>query len=165
MFSNIHYECVQSAVESMDINTNVSKVLLKRKLKEIWKAVGSPNICTEKIRWNWKVETILFGLFNNVDRDNCLHKLFDKTVRIGQTTDGKIVIFSDVYDTYNGSIIKMIQCNSANGGPPIQLFQKTYTPPGDGLYKDAWEPPPRFKMLCTGYRDFYRGTISGFIIG
>jgi len=178
-----HYATVKEAFESLNIDKKCPKLLVRRRLKELHKVMdcGRMYIYKQTPR-NTPFQSlptnlfgpygregfymggntashVLFQTFNN--NDTILSRIFVKSIRAACSGD-KVIFFSDVYTHYPEKHNMLLDCVTKYNGPPIYSFKKTYP---KLPFQNGWFPPKKFKMINTGYERFYRGTLSGIIVG
>ena len=145
------YSSAEEAFYSLNIGKTLKKRLVSRKCKKVGNAV---NIKVPRMIADWLVGYIFQREYK--DRD-----LFRKAIRAGQVNDtDHIVVFADEYVHSTESIDRLIeQCT--NAGIVIEPFEKRYP---QLEFSEGFIPPDHINYLHSGYDQFYRGVLSGFII-
>ena len=142
-----NYNTAEDAFNSLNIGIRFNKVHCRKALQKIVNA----HIYPKRIP-----RPSLYDMTYHFD-----HKLkfVDKSIRLGMTVDGKVVMFADVYgDHYDDGMIENI---ANNNNINIEKFHKKY---GRLEFQNGWVPPKNTKYEFSGYKQFYRGNLVGFII-
>ena len=145
----MQYESAREAFLSLGANKRLSKALVSQTCRRI------ANVYGVKMHGG-PAETMAHMLFKNTVSDL---QIFIKSVRVVQV-GSKVVFFSDVYHARGDAIEAFAErCRSA--GIPVSHFEKRYP---QTVVRDTFEAP-KASIMNLGYAFFYRGTLSGVVVG
>jgi len=143
------YNTAEDAFNSLNIGTRFNKVDCRKALQKIVNAhiypkrIPRPSLDEMTYHFDHKL------------------KFVNKSIRLGMTVDGNVVMFADVYGDYYNEGWKRIENIAKNNNINIEKFHKSY---GSLEFENGWKPPENTKYEYSGYSKFYRGNLVGFII-
>ena len=146
-----NYNTAEDAFNSLNIGTRFEKVPCRQALKKIFE------ILDIKINIRNPSLSDLVSYYTSERRINFV----DKTLRIGMTPNGSVVLFADVYGDHYSERIKNIVNIAKNNNINIEKFHKKYA---KLRFQNGWVPPEDTKYHWSGYSKFYRGNLVGLIV-
>ncbi len=147
------YNSAEEAFNSLNIGIRFEKIPCRHALKKIFEILD----IEINIR-NPSLSDLVLKLCNSRR-----WRMGGKSLKIGMTINGDIIILSDVYDylPQHKEVCENIVNIANNNNINIEMFEKSY---GRLEVQNSFYPPANTKWYCEGYSKFYRGILVGLII-
>jgi len=152
------FDSAENAFKSLNIGSAFDKRHAARRCKEVEKLINHG-------AWSKSATALDYCTIFRNSPHNCSLP-FVKSLKMGQVNGTQTVaLFSDEYGHRNEADEKLmidLKSTCAAGGISIVPFIKRYTP--NYTDDDFTIDTKKVKMICTGYKNLYRGNLCGFYI-